>query len=715
MAPPFYFNFPILTELSGSDGIRPVVLDWKEVLMLSWIYTPYHLSSLVGKTSCFLNSLEVWQETNFLVDRALFGLVASKEKKPVVFLPYPSVYVRLHDTQVTREQAEIQKAGAALTVKRMRDLAEKDGIHLNDLWNRHRSMLKPATKSLFDTVARECLTTADLTAMGCDPHADARPWESPAADLARRQGEELKARLQSTRKELEKTQKTLAFVVAGIQTFVQRLLGAVDRGGKHPSRAAIESAGAAGATALAEANHEKANALHLDAAEEGAHLLQRLSPRWYRNWKTSGETVPGLLQLLGKVRKAMGQSKKPPVKQRLKPDLKHYSKAAGRVFSSSSDAVSHYREIGWHNGWSLHPLFDPLHFRKSNPEVDAESEPPWSIYELMLNDGKLPEAHPQFGARWLRDYFLSEAPPLPPQSVPLPEPPASSNGSKVLGSTQIVVGVILFHTDREELVHLFTTLRKAVEEAQAEGHLPPLIVLTDNSHRWNAADVEEMADRARVNAHFHPTSSNIGFGAGHNFLMRHAFQVHHGTHYLCLNPDGHIHPQALAGFYRILATLKGEALIEGLQFPAEHPKDYDAASHNTNWCSAACLLISKPLYEATGGFDERFFMYCEDVDLSWRVWEMGHRCIVHPEALFLHRVQSREPNALSQKWIFESGRILATKWQSRRFRMECERKLIEAGHYEHTGNFPDLEDVPKHVPHSRVDFKNHFTFAARRW
>ncbi|WP_075088370.1 glycosyltransferase family 2 protein [Verrucomicrobium spinosum] len=293
VGPPFYFNFPILTELAGSDGVKPVLLDWKQVLMLSWIYTPYHLSSLVGKTQCFLNSLEVWQETNYLVDRAFFGIVATKEKMPVVFLPYPSVHVRLHESQVTREKAEIQKAGAVLTVKRLREQSEREGINLNELWSRHRAKLKPATKSLFDTLARECLTTADLVAMGCDLHAEARPWESPAADGARKQGDELKTRLQATRRELEKSQKTLASVVGAVQTYVQRLLGAADRSAKHPSRAAIELIGASGATALAEANHEKANALHLDAAEKGAHLLQRISPRWYRNWRTSSETVPG--------------------------------------------------------------------------------------------------------------------------------------------------------------------------------------------------------------------------------------------------------------------------------------------------------------------------------------------------------------------------------------------------------------------------------------
>lgn len=96
---------------------------------------------------------------------------------------------------------------------------------------------------------------------------------------------------------------------------------------------------------------------------------------------------------------------------------------------------------------------------------------------MMLNEGKLPEAHPRFGGRWLRDYFLADSVPLRPLPISVPNRLASPNGVKVLGSTQIVVGVILFHTEREELAHLFASLRKAVEQAQAEGTCPRWLFL----------------------------------------------------------------------------------------------------------------------------------------------------------------------------------------------------------------------------------------------
>lgn len=43
----------------------------------------------------------------------------------------------------------------------------------------------------------------------------------------------------------------------------------------------------------------------------------------------------------------------------------------------------------------------------------------------------------------------------------------------------------------------------------------------------------------------------------------------------------------------------------------------------TDWVNAACLVFARPVWERLGGFDERYFMYCEDVDISLRVRLMG--------------------------------------------------------------------------------------------
>lgn len=56
------------------------------------------------------------------------------------------------------------------------------------------------------------------------------------------------------------------------------------------------------------------------------------------------------------------------------------------------------------------------------------------------------------------------------------------------------------------------------------------------------------------------------------------------------------------------------------------------------WLSGACLMVSARLWTRIGGFDERYFLYWEDVDLSYRVREAGGRLRLVEEATAIHEV-----------------------------------------------------------------------------
>ncbi|MNS13999.1 hypothetical protein D3C72_456040 [compost metagenome] len=49
------------------------------------------------------------------------------------------------------------------------------------------------------------------------------------------------------------------------------------------------------------------------------------------------------------------------------------------------------------------------------------------------------------------------------------------------------------------------------------------------------------------------------------------------------------------------------------------------------------MLIDREIYLEAGGFDEDFFAYFEDVDLGWRLWVLGYRVALCPEAIAYHR------------------------------------------------------------------------------
>jgi GT2 family glycosyltransferase len=66
----------------------------------------------------------------------------------------------------------------------------------------------------------------------------------------------------------------------------------------------------------------------------------------------------------------------------------------------------------------------------------------------------------------------------------------------------------------------------------------------------------------------------------------------------------------------------------------------DAAAYEEaafpDWVSGACMLVRRDAFEAVGGFDERFFLYCEDTDLCLRLRQAGYEVCYEPAARVRH-------------------------------------------------------------------------------
>jgi len=59
-------------------------------------------------------------------------------------------------------------------------------------------------------------------------------------------------------------------------------------------------------------------------------------------------------------------------------------------------------------------------------------------------------------------------------------------------------------------------------------------------------------------------------------------------------------------------------------------------THQVDWVSGACLLIRRADLDEVGGFDERFFMYTEDVDLCASVRRRGRSVLFTAETEVVH-------------------------------------------------------------------------------
>ena len=63
---------------------------------------------------------------------------------------------------------------------------------------------------------------------------------------------------------------------------------------------------------------------------------------------------------------------------------------------------------------------------------------------------------------------------------------------------------------------------------------------------------------------------------------------------------------------------------------------HEGVSHAVDILSGAFMMVKKNILDKTGGFDEQFFMYAEDIDLSFRIRKSGYRNYYLSDTTMIH-------------------------------------------------------------------------------
>lgn len=178
-----------------------------------------------------------------------------------------------------------------------------------------------------------------------------------------------------------------------------------------------------------------------------------------------------------------------------------------------------------------------------------------------------------------------------------------------------------------------------------------LVVIVDNFH--SAPARERTARLCRERGWLLVTSPNVGFGAGVNQGVA-AARSHGCRALILLNPDA----IAPAGVLRELARdvrSRPDTLLSPFMDTGEGRPHFrgagvhrctgrmrsgwaegDSAPEWQNWLSGACLALDLEAYDRVGGFSEDYFLYWEDVDISWRAAQAGLRLALREDLRVVH-------------------------------------------------------------------------------
>jgi N-acetylglucosaminyl-diphospho-decaprenol L-rhamnosyltransferase len=219
-----------------------------------------------------------------------------------------------------------------------------------------------------------------------------------------------------------------------------------------------------------------------------------------------------------------------------------------------------------------------------------------------------------------------------------------------------MISILMVNFNGGDLV--LATLAK-VQALRAEGPPFEVIVADNGSTDGSRERIEKAFPKVLVLC----LGRNLGFGAANN----RAAAIARGESLLLLNSDAWPEPGALERLHRALHADPRRALACPLLRYADGRPQFHGGPWTgvageawqklrnpferwpfihqvgVDWFTAACVLLRRQAFEEVGGFDERFFLYFEDVDLCRRLVRAGWRLHLEPSATAVHLKGGSQP------------------------------------------------------------------------
>ncbi|MDD5110194.1 MAG: glycosyltransferase family 2 protein [Patescibacteria group bacterium] len=220
-------------------------------------------------------------------------------------------------------------------------------------------------------------------------------------------------------------------------------------------------------------------------------------------------------------------------------------------------------------------------------------------------------------------------------------------------------------------------------------YLPELLSSLKNvdypSDRWGLVVVDNASTDDTVaylrqqypTAHGIALNENTGFAAANNVGLRYAMGHDYAFAYL-LNQDTVVTPPFLKEAVTVAGADPATAAVQSklLRFKTGEINSWGNSIHflgfgyaggnrqpdqplpvrEITYPSGAALLLRLSALQEVGLLDDALFMYHEDLELGWRLWLAGYRCVLAPTSLVYHKYEFSR--SVKKYYWMERNRLL---------------------------------------------------------
>jgi len=256
--------------------------------------------------------------------------------------------------------------------------------------------------------------------------------------------------------------------------------------------------------------------------------------------------------------------------------------------------------------------------------------------------------------------------------------------------------IILNHNTRDLLQQCFESLPKNPDWQ---------IIVVDNASTDDSV--------AMIKANFPwvevvSNKENIGFTRGNNSARKTAI----GKYILFLNSDTKVFPNTLETMVKLMetdnqigistcavdlpngkpyyASHRGfptplNSLLYFMGLPSSYYPKYQNQVHEIDACSGTFTLIRKDVLNEIGWYDEDYFAYGEDIEMCYRVKELGYKVMFNPAVKILHYWGASSGLKSTSKRVTTADKDNSTKWNDARYQA---MKIFYDKHYRQ--KYPEL-------------------------